>query len=75
MPWGREEAAYRTSRHIERVYEAFGPKRLVGVDCPFQCRTKLYADGLSLLRDRLDFLFRRGQRMDPLGNPAEETFF
>ena len=42
---------------IQRVYEAFGPKRLMwGSDCPFQVQSETYADSVSLVRDHLDFL-------------------
>jgi predicted TIM-barrel fold metal-dependent hydrolase len=60
---------------IKRVYEVFGPKRLMWAsDCPFQVQSETYADGLSLLRDRLDFLSAEDKEWI-LRRTAEETFF
>jgi predicted TIM-barrel fold metal-dependent hydrolase len=60
---------------IKRVYEAFGPKRLMwGSDCPFQVQNETYADSISLLRDRLDF-FSSEDKEWILRRTAEETFF
>jgi predicted TIM-barrel fold metal-dependent hydrolase len=60
---------------IKRVYEAFGPKRLMwGSDCPFQVQSETYADSISLLRDRLDF-FSTEDKEWILRRTAEETFF
>ena len=60
---------------IRRVYEAFGPKRLMwGSDCPFQVQSETYADGISLVRDRLDFLSMADKEWI-LRRTAEETFF
>ena len=60
---------------IKRVYEAFGPKRLMWAsDCPFQVQSETYADGLSLLRDRMDFLSTEDKEWI-LQRTAEETFF
>jgi len=60
---------------IQRVYEAFGPKRLMwGSDCPFQVQSETYADSVSLLRDRLDFLSRTDKEWI-LRRTAEELFF
>lgn len=42
---------------IRRVLDAFGPGRCMWEsDCPFQVVDHTYADSLSLIRDRLDFL-------------------
>lgn len=42
---------------IRRVYEAFGPRRLMwGSDCPFQIGAHTYRDSLDFVRERLDFL-------------------
>jgi predicted TIM-barrel fold metal-dependent hydrolase len=60
---------------IQRVYEAFGPKRLMwGSDCPFQVQNETYADSISLVRDRLDFL-STADKERILRHTAEETFF
>jgi predicted TIM-barrel fold metal-dependent hydrolase len=60
---------------IKRVHEAFGPKRLMwGSDCPFQVQNETYADSISLLRDRLDFLSPADKEWI-LRRTAEETFF
>ena len=60
---------------VKRVYETFGPKRLMwGSDCPFQVQKETYADGISLLRDRLDF-FSAEDKEWILRRTAEETFF
>jgi len=60
---------------IQRVYEAFGPKRLMwGSDCPFQVQSETYADSVSLVRDRLDFL-STADKERILRRTAEETFF
>lgn len=60
---------------IKRVYEAFAPKRLMwGSDCPFQVQSETYADSISLVRDRLDFLSPSDKEWI-LRRTAEETFF
>jgi predicted TIM-barrel fold metal-dependent hydrolase len=42
---------------IHRVYDAFGPQRMMwGSDCPYQIRDETYEDSISLIRDRLNFL-------------------
>lgn len=59
---------------IERVYEAFGPKRLIwGSDCPFQVAHETYEDAISLIRD-LDFISSEDKAWI-LGGTAEELFF
>jgi len=60
---------------IQRVYEAFGPRRLMwGSDCPFQVQSETYADSISLVRDRLDFLSTADKDW-MLRRTAQETFF
>ena len=44
------------SPFIQRVYDAFGPQRLMWAsDCPFQILREPYEDSIALVRDRLDF--------------------
>ena len=60
---------------IRRVYEAYGPKRLMwGSDCPFQTVHESYEDSLSVIRDRLDF-FSNDDKEWLLGKTAEQIFF
>jgi len=60
---------------ILRVYEAFGPRRLMwGSDCPFQIISESYEDSLSLVRDRLP-LASEEERQWLLFRTAAETFF
>lgn len=60
---------------IKRVYEAFGPRRLMwGSDCPFQILEETYEDSISLIRDRLDFLSSNDKDWI-LGKTAAEVFF
>jgi predicted TIM-barrel fold metal-dependent hydrolase len=60
---------------IKRVYEAFGPKRLMwGSDCPFQVVSESYEYSISLVRDRLDFISSDDKKWI-LGGTAEEMFF
>jgi predicted TIM-barrel fold metal-dependent hydrolase len=60
---------------IKRVYEAFGPKRLMwGSDCPFQIAHEAYDDSLSLIRDRLSFLSSEDKGWI-LARTAERIFF
>lgn len=60
---------------IRRVCEAFGPRRLMwGSDCPFQVESETYADSITLLRDRLDFLSPEDKDWI-LRRAAEEMFF
>ena len=60
---------------IKRVYEAFGPHRLMwGSDCPFQTLKESYEDSISLIRDRLDFITPEGKEWI-LRRTAEEFFF
>jgi len=60
---------------IKRIYEAYGPKRLMwGSDCPFQLMNETYEDSISLIRDHLDFLSAEDREW-MLRRTAEETFF
>jgi predicted TIM-barrel fold metal-dependent hydrolase len=60
---------------IKRVYEAFGPQRLMwGSDCPFQTVKESYEDSISLIRDRLDFITPE-DRQWILRQTAEKFFF
>jgi predicted TIM-barrel fold metal-dependent hydrolase len=60
---------------IRRVYEAFGPRRLMWAsDCPFAVQNERYEDAISLVRDRLDFLTAEDKAWI-LEKTAEETFF
>jgi predicted TIM-barrel fold metal-dependent hydrolase len=60
---------------VKRVYEAFGPKRLMwGSDCPYQVQKETYEDGITLVRDHLDFLSAEDKQWI-LRRTAEETFF
>jgi predicted TIM-barrel fold metal-dependent hydrolase len=60
---------------IKRVYEAFGPHRLMwGSDCPFQTDKESYEDSISLIRDRLDFITPEGKKWILRGT-AEKFFF
>ncbi len=60
---------------IRRVYEAFGPKRMMwGSDCPYQVMKETYEDGIYLLRDRLSFLSAEDKEWI-LRKTAESVFF
>ncbi len=60
---------------IKRVYEAFGPRKLMwGSDCPFQATHETYEDAISLVRDRLDFISSEDKEWI-LRRTAEELFF
>ncbi|HET6216662.1 MAG TPA: amidohydrolase family protein [Acidobacteriaceae bacterium] len=60
---------------IEHVYEAYGPKRLMwGSDCPFLVAHEAYADGISLIHDRIDFI-PSGDKDWVLSRTAEGLFF
>jgi len=60
---------------IKRVYEAFGPQRLMwGSDCPFQLADETYEDSISLIRDGLDFVSAEDKEW-MLCRTAEESFF
>ena len=60
---------------IRRVYEAFGPERLMWAsDCPFQVVDHTYEDSIGLVRDRLDFLSEE-DKVQILRKTAEDFFF
>jgi predicted TIM-barrel fold metal-dependent hydrolase len=60
---------------IRRLYDAFGPKRLIWAsDCPFQLDNETYKDSISLIADRLDFLSTDDKDW-MLRRSAEESFF
>ena len=60
---------------IRRVYDAFGPKRLMWAsDCPFQILNEPYEDSIALIRNRLNFLSAE-DRDWILRGTAEAMFF
>ena len=60
---------------VRRVYEAFGARRLLwGSDVPFHLTRETYENGISLIRDRLDFLSTEDREWI-LGRTARELFF
>jgi predicted TIM-barrel fold metal-dependent hydrolase len=60
---------------IRRVYDAFGPRRLMWAsDCPFQVMHETYADSITLIRDRLAFLSSEDKEWI-LRRTAEESLF
>ncbi|MEZ6122253.1 MAG: amidohydrolase family protein [Planctomycetaceae bacterium] len=61
---------------IKRLYETFGPKRLMWAsDCPYQLDgDNNYQASISLIRDHIDFL-SADDRRHMLRTTAEETFF
>jgi predicted TIM-barrel fold metal-dependent hydrolase len=60
---------------IRRVLQAYGPKRCMWEsDCPFQVVHHTYADSISLIRDKLDFL-TDDDRQWLLGKTAETLLF
>jgi len=60
---------------IYRVYQAFGPERLMWAsDCPYQVVDHTYQDSIGLIKDRLDFLSER-DKDQILGKTAEDFFF
>lgn len=61
---------------IRRVFDAFGPRRLMwGSDCPFQIQDgHTYADSLALLQEGLPFL-SSDDKSWMLGKTAEALFF
>jgi predicted TIM-barrel fold metal-dependent hydrolase len=63
------------SNLIRRVYDSFGPKRLLwGSDCPFQILNEPYEESIAVIRDRLSF-FSAADREWILRRTAEELFF
>jgi predicted TIM-barrel fold metal-dependent hydrolase len=60
---------------IRRVYDAFGPRRLMWAsDCPFAVQEERYEDAIALVRDRLNFLSPEDKAWI-LEKTAEETYF
>ena len=61
---------------IKRLYETFGPKRLMWAsDCPYQLENgNTYADSISFIRDRLDFISDTDKDW-LLRHTAEKVFF
>ncbi len=61
---------------IKRLYETFGPQRLMWAsDCPYQLQGKnTYHDSIGLVRDGLDFL-SDDDRQWMLRKTAEQAFF
>jgi predicted TIM-barrel fold metal-dependent hydrolase len=60
---------------IKRVIQAFGPDRCMWEsDCPFQVVKDSYADSLTLIRDKLDFLTKE-QKNWLLYRTAERLLF
>jgi len=60
---------------IRRVHESFGAERLMwATDCPYQVERGTYSAGISLVRDRLDFL-SDADRQAILGGTAARVFF
>lgn len=60
---------------IRRLFDAFGPERLMWAsDCPFQIVDHTYADSISMVRDRLDFLSADDKDW-LLRKTAEQTYF
>ena len=73
---GRKTPPYADLVHlIRRVYDAFGPERLMWAsDCPFQVVDHTYEDSIGLIRDRLDFLSAEDKELI-LRKTAEDFFF
>ena len=60
---------------IRRVYDSFGPKRLLwGSDCPFQILNSPYEASIAVIRDLLSYL-SLADREWILHHTAEELFF
>lgn len=60
---------------IRRVYNAFGPQRLMWAsDSPYQLVDHTYEDSIRLIRDRLDFL-TESDKDQFLRKTAEDFFF
>lgn len=60
---------------IERVYEAFGARRLMWAsDCPYQVQSETYEDGLALVRDKMAWKSEEDREW-VLGRTAEGMFF
>lgn len=61
---------------IKRLFEAFGPDRLMWAsDCPYQLtEPNTYAASIALIRDHIDFVSPE-ERQKVLRSTAESTFF
>lgn len=61
---------------IKRLFEAFGPDRLMWAsDCPYQLtEANTYAASIGLIRDQIDFVSTE-ERRKLLRSTAESTFF
>ena len=61
---------------IRRLYDSFGPDRLMWAsDCPYQLTAKnTYGSSIALVRDRLDFV-SSDDLQNMLRTTAEQTFF
>ncbi|HIG81270.1 MAG TPA: amidohydrolase, partial [Verrucomicrobiales bacterium] len=61
---------------IKRLFEAFGPRRLMWAsDCPYQLGGEnTYAASIALVRDRLDFVTAEDKEW-LLRRTAEKVFF
>jgi predicted TIM-barrel fold metal-dependent hydrolase len=60
---------------IKHIYEAYGAKRLMwGSDCPFLVTHEAYAEGISLIYDRIDFIPSWDKEW-VLSRTAEQLFF
>ena len=74
---GKRQAPYLDlAPLVRRVYDAFGPQRLMWAsDCPFQVQGgHTYRDSLALVAERLDFL-SNADRQWLLGRTAQAVFF
>jgi len=73
---GRKEPPYLDlGPLIRRVVRAFGARRCMWEsDCPFQLTARTYADSLTLIKDRLDFLTPEDREW-LLGRTAEGLLF
>jgi predicted TIM-barrel fold metal-dependent hydrolase len=61
---------------IRRVYESFGPDRMMwGSDCPYQVQDDhTYESSVALIRDRADFL-SDSEKQSILRDTAAKVFF
>lgn len=60
---------------IKRVYEAFGPERLMwATDCPFQVVEQTYQQSIDLVLKHLDFLSATDKE-HILRKTAEKVYF
>ena len=61
---------------IKRLFEAYGPDRLMWAsDCPYQLtEPHTYAASIALIRDHIDFVSPE-ERQKMLRSTAESTFF